>query len=295
MNRRAGAAAAVLGGGAGAVAYGGLIERNAFVLRRFDVPVLAPGTRSLRVLHLSDIHMRPDQHRKQRWIRDLADLAPDFIVNTGDNLGSAHAVPAMLETFDAFAGIPGVFVLGSNDYYAPKPKNPLKYLFPKHKRVIGNPNPWHELVAGMVERGWIDLTNRRTTLTVRGRTIAFVGVDDPHLKQDDRALPALPADPAADLRVALVHAPEPHVLGAYAASGYELITAGHTHGGQLRVPFYGALVTNCGIDRPRARGLHRYDGAWLNVSAGLGTSPYAPVRFSCRPEASLLTLVPRSE
>jgi predicted MPP superfamily phosphohydrolase len=73
--------------------------------------------------------------------------------------------------------------------------------------------------------------------------------------------------------------------------GCRLILAGHTHGGQLRVPFYGALVTNCGIDRARARGLSRYENAWLHVSAGLGTSPFAPVRFSCPPEATLLTLV----
>ena len=296
MTRRGLAVTAALGSaGAVAVAYGGLVERNAFVLRRCDVPILAPGSRSLRALHISDVHMRPDQRRKQRWIAALADLEPDFIINTGDNLGSALAVPALLATFDAFAGIPAAFVLGSNDYYAPTPKNPFKYFFPGHKRIVGKPNPWRELVAGMTDRGWIDLTNRRTTITIRGRTVALAGVDDPHLGNDDRTVPRRPADPDADLRVALVHAPEPRVLSAYAAAGYQLIAAGHTHGGQLRVPFYGALVTNCGIDRPRARGLHRYDEAWLNVSAGLGTSPYAPVRFSCRPEASLLTLVARTE
>jgi predicted MPP superfamily phosphohydrolase len=59
------------------------------------------------------------------------------------------------------------------------------------------------------------------------------------------------------------------------------------------VPFYGTLVTNCGLDRERARGLHLYGDAWLHVSAGLGTSPWAPARFACRPEATLLTLLPR--
>ena len=86
------------------------------------------------------------------------------------------------------------------------------------------------------------------------------------------------------------------MLDRFAADGYDLLLAGHTHGGQLCLPFYGTLVTNCGIDRERARGLHRHpvDGqAWLHVSAGLGTSPWAPARFACRPEASLLTLVPR--
>ena len=84
------------------------------------------------------------------------------------------------------------------------------------------------------------------------------------------------------------------MVNSFAADGYDLVLAGHTHGGQLRVPFYGALVTNCGIDRPRARWLHRWTpGTWLHISAGLGCSPYAPVRFACPPEATLLTLVAR--
>ena len=71
--------------------------------------------------------------------------------------------------------------------------------------------------------------------------------------------------------------------------------AGHTHGGQVAVPFVGALVTNCDLPLRYAKGLHRWrhDRAetWLHVSAGLGTSPYAPIRFACPPEATLMTLV----
>ena len=104
------------------------------------------------------------------------------------------------------------------------------------------------------------------------------------------------ADPTADVRIGLAHSPEPRVLDRFAADGFDLLLCGHTHGGQLRVPFYGALVTNCGIDRERVRWLHRWtERTWLHVSAGLGTSPYAPVRFACPPEASLLTLVAADE
>src|SRR5205823_1144688 len=104
---------------------------------------------------------------------------------------------------------------------------------------------------------------------------------------------APPAD--AQLRLGATHSPEPRVLDAFADDGYDLVMAGHTHGGQLRLPGYGALVTNCELDRSRARGASTWgEHMRLHVSAGLGTSPYAPVRFACPPEATLLTLVPRS-
>ncbi|MEY2673290.1 MAG: hypothetical protein RLZZ508_1167, partial [Actinomycetota bacterium] len=80
------------------------------------------------------------------------------------------------------------------------------------------------------------------------------------------------------------------VLDAMVEDEIPLILAGHTHGGQLCLPFFGALVTNCDLDTRRAKGLHKYQDAWLHVSAGLGTNPFTPVRFACRPEATLLTL-----
>src|SRR5690349_20443139 len=72
--------------GALAFAYGSLYERNAFTLRHFDVPVLEPGSAPLRVLHLSDVHILARQKRKHGWIRALAGLAPDLVINTGDTL-----------------------------------------------------------------------------------------------------------------------------------------------------------------------------------------------------------------
>ena len=148
----------------------------------------------------------------------------------------------------------------------------------------------------MTAAGWLDLDNQRGQLTAGGLDIAAAGVHDSHIKRDRYAQVAGRAEARADLRLGVMHSPEPRLLDQFAADGYDLLLAGHTHGGQLCLPGYGTLITNCGIDRKRARGLHRYpaDGqAWLHVSAGLGTSPWAPARFACRPEASLLTLVSR--
>ena len=143
----------------------------------------------------------------------------------------------------------------------------------------------------MTDAGWLDLTNARGRIKADGRLLELVGVDDPHIHRDRYDDVEGIADPEMLLTLGVIHSPEPRVLSRMAADGCGLILGGHTHGGQLRVPFYGALVTNCSLDRARARGLSRYDGAWLHISAGLGTSPYAPVRFACPPEATLLTLV----
>ena len=171
-----------------------------------------------------------------------------------------------------------MFVFGSNDYYAPRPKNPARYLIKgSKKRIHGIPLPWRDLRAALVERGWHDLTHVRRLLTVDGQTIAVAGVDDPHLRRDRYSDIAGRPDRTAGLRLGVTHSPEPRVLDAFADDGYDLVMAGHTHGGQLRVPGYGAIVTNCQLDRTRARGASRWGAhTWLHVSAGLGTSPYAP-------------------
>jgi uncharacterized protein len=296
----------LLGGGAVAgaalTAYA-LAEARAYTLRRVTVPVLPPGSPELRVLHLSDVHMTPGQTRKQEWLRGLAELEPDLVVDTGDNLSHRDSVPVVLDSLGALLDVPGVFVFGSNDYFTPSVRNPFRYLLPDDgKRATDVPQlPWPELRDGFVGSGWSDLTNRRATLEVRGVRIAFAGVDDPHLSYDRLDLVSGPADQDADLRLGVTHAPYLRVLDGFAADGYDAVLAGHTHGGQVCIPGVGALTTNCDLEPARAKGLHRHPAdsrpgdpgsSWLHVSAGLGTSPYARIRVACRPEATLLTLVP---
>lgn len=293
MNRwRRGILAAATLAAAG-TAYAGA-EARRWTLRQATLPVLPVGCAPLRILHISDLHMTPGQVSKQRWVAGLAALRPDLVVNTGDNLAHPRAVPAVLRALQPLLALPGLFVFGNNDYYGPKPKNPAHYLLGTGKRIRGAPLPWADLRAAFTEHGWLDLTHTRRALHVSGHRIVAAGVDDPHTRRDRYQRIAGRADPAADLRLGLTHSPEPRVLDAFATDGYDLVLAGHTHGGQLRLPGYGALVTNCGLDRSRARGASRWGAhTWLHVSAGLGTSPFAPVRFACPPEASMLTLVPR--
>ncbi|MFT7025446.1 MAG: putative MPP superfamily phosphohydrolase [Rhodococcus sp. (in: high G+C Gram-positive bacteria)] len=285
------AALATAGAAALGVGYATLIERNAFTLRETSMAVLDPDSSPLRVLHISDLHMMPSQRLKQNWLRELDRLEPDLVVNTGDNLSHMRSVPAVVQALGPLLSRPGLFVFGSNDYFAPKPKNPLKYFNKDHKRVFGESLPWRDLRAAFTERGWHDVTHVRRELEVAGVRIASAGVDDPHLKRDRYDTIAGQPNPLADLRLGITHSPEPRVLDKFADDGYDLVLAGHTHGGQLCLPFYGALVTNCQIDRSRVKGPSKWGAhTQLHVSAGVGTSPYAPARFCCRPEATLLTL-----
>lgn len=293
------AAALTAGAAAAALGWATVVEPRAFALRTVTVPVLAPGSAPLRVLHLSDLHLTPNQTIKQRWVRRLAALEPDLVVNTGDNLSHRDALPSVLDTYGELLDLPGVFVFGSNDYFSPVLKNPVGYL--TGGTGVATRGAWRRAAdlpfeamrTEFTRRGWTDLTNRHAEVRVAGRRLSFVGVDDPHLQYD--RLDDEPADTSADLAIGVTHAPYLRVLDRWTSQGYPLILAGHTHGGQLRVPFYGALITNCDLDRTRARGLHRHhvDSApdsWLHVSAGLGCAPTSPVRFACRPEATLLTL-----
>jgi len=233
-------------------------------------------------------------------VRDLAALEPDLIVNTGDNIAHESSVQPLLRAYGDLLDLPGVFVYGSNDYWKPHFKNPGKYLLPAHKqrhKPHGPDLPFEEMRRAFTRAGWTDLNNAKATLKVNGLRLDFAGTDDPHIRRDRYDEVAGEVDLAADLSIGVTHAPYQRVLNGFVGDGYPLVLAGHTHGGQVAVPIYGALVTNCDLDTSRVKGLSTWgvDGrqAALHVSGGLGTSPYAPIRFACRPEATLLTLVPR--
>ncbi len=297
--RRALAAAA--GVAAAAAVWGVGIERHWFAVRHRTVRVLPAGSTPIRVLHLSDMHLAPWQRRKRDWVARLAALRPDLVVDTGDNLGHPLALPAVRRALSPFAGTPGVHVHGSNDVWAPKPRNPFRYftgpslIAPDVSRL--DTDRLDALLEG--DLGWFGLNNDSVAFDVRGHRIRFIGTNDPHLEYDDfDELDATMSDlPETDLTIGVTHAPYRRVLDGFMQRGADVIFAGHTHGGQVRVPGIGALVANCDLPLRQTRGLstwtHRGRQAALNVSAGLGHSIYAPVRFACRPEVSLITLAPR--
>ena len=298
---------AAAGAGVGLAA----LEARFPVVRRFNVAVPArPGLRETTILHISDLHM----FERQGFIVDfLARVARtekfDMVISTGDNLGSVDGVPLLLEALEPLMDKPGAFVLGSNDYYLPQAKLWTSYLMPGHpatnaaNRAALQPDlPWLETVNAMTGAGWIDLTNQAGSLHVptgdSDQTVALIGVDDPHIKRDRPTAPNADWWEPSSLRIGVTHAPYRRVLDNFTGLDSDLIMAGHTHGGQIRLPVYGAIVTNTDIPRRHSRGLTHWTtstppaSSSLHVSAGLGTSRYAPVRLFCRPEVSLLRVCP---
>lgn len=270
------------------IAYGVIVERRAYRLVRRGLAILpSAGPAALTILHLSDIHFVRNDRRKAAFMASLP--RADVTVVTGDLLAEAEAVETVVDALRAVRGRHASwFVLGSNDYYVPRPVSPFRYLVParKRRRRLAPRGRSTELRALLVADGWRDLTNLREDTVLDGLPVELLGLDDSHIaRQDLRLVPRAAPD---RFGIAVMHSPDssPEVV----ACGYPLVVAGHTHGGQVRMPFVGALVTNSDLPRRLASGMIRFGGSFLHVSPGLGTSKYAPFRFLCPPEATLLEL-----
>ena len=267
----------------------------AYKVRTATLPLLPNGSRDIKILHFSDLHLTPNKKREIADIKSFIDLSPDLVISTGDFLAHKDAVKTVVGALDQLLELPGLFVFGSNDYYAPQFKNPFSYLRKDNgERKLGNNLPWQSLQKQLVKRGWQDLNHNKVKLKVNGVVIEARGTDDAHLELDDYQKVEGKVNKGADIAIGVTHAPYERVLAAMAQDKLDLIFAGHTHGGQIRLPWLGgskSLTTNCDLENWRSRGVTKVnDEPWLNVSAGMGMSPFAPIRFACPPEVSLITL-----
>ena len=266
----------------------------AFQLRELSLPILPKGSSELRVLHFSDLHLTPRRKREIADIRSWAELKPDLVISTGDFLGHKDAVNTALYALDPILDIPGLYVFGSNDYYGPRVKNPFSYLKKDDgTRKLGPRLNTADLDIRLQGRGWKNLNSSRVKLSVKGISIEARGTDDAHLELDNYSIVAGKRG-SVDLSIGVTHAPYKRVLDAMAQDGLDLIFAGHTHGGQVRMPWFGgsrSLTTNCDLPNWRSRGLTKFGSEpYLHVSAGMGYSPFAPIRIFCPSEVSLITL-----
>lgn len=282
--------------GAGCVAYGCLVERRWYRLRSEVLPGVLRRGGEVRVLHISDLHLSAGQQHRVAFLTGLAELDYDVVVATGDLLGAGgqeERTARALATLTA-DGRPGVAVVGSNDLYGPATKAPWAYFTDPDRRVHGPPHRSADFLAALTTHGYHVLRGGTVSVPSPAGELVFSGFDDPHLVETVIPAPeelAAPAGVDAVAHIGVVHAPYRAALDCLVAAGSDLLLAGHTHGGQVRLPFVGALTANCDLPLAAASGTSRHRSTPLHVSAGLGHSPYAPFRFFCRPEASLLTLL----
>jgi predicted MPP superfamily phosphohydrolase len=281
---------ALLLAGAGAAAYA-LIEPSRFRLQTKYLPL--PGAPSLSVLHLSDTHMKSYDRPLQKWLKGLPELLdppPDLILATGDLIDDDSGIDPLLGSLAGLRARYGTFyVLGSHDYYQAVFRFPTKYFVRKEQPLPPERADTDRLEEGLRSAGWTALTNTTAFVDAPQGRIRIAGVDDPHihLEQTDHIERAHDDE----LAIALMHAP--NVTSTWILNGFDVVLAGHTHAGQVRVPFGGALVTNSTLPAALAGGLHKVGRAWLHVSPGLGVSKFTPIRFLTRPEATLLKIGPR--
>lgn len=283
--------------GLAAVAYGAGIERRWYAQRHETMPLLR-GPGRLRILFFADLHLAPGQDHRLDFVRQVAKACrPDLVVSGGDNLehrAAIQPVVALHREVLAVTGAVGLAVLGAHDRHGPVLTNPTRYFFGPSDGPMGKPLDTGALIDGLASGGWTVLQNDGASVKTNAGLVDVVGLDDPHIQRDDLSVvDRFETDPEAVLRLGLVHAPYLRTLHAFDRAGFDLALAGHTHGGQLAVPGWGALVSNSDLPPSQAKG-----SSWigadlrLHVTAGLGHSIYAPIRFASRPEVSVLDVVP---
>ena len=277
--------------GAGATAAYAFYEPYRYRLTFARVPV-RPGTPPLSILHVSDTHLRAQDAGRAAWVKSLPHRlggVPDLVLATGDFIEDNSGVPRAVSVLNALEARLGRFyVLGSHDYYLSRFRPPTSYFARHHTPVKAQRADTHALETGLQEKGWMPLTNSARVIDSPAGRVRVAGVDDPYLSR--HSTNHIKRDPSDGAAIALVHAPD--VVSEWILAGFDLVLGGHTHGGQVRMPGIGALVTNCDLPTELASGLHRIGHGWLHVTSGLGAGRFAPIRFACRPEATLLQLVP---
>jgi uncharacterized protein len=233
---------------------------------------LPPELEGLRIAHLSDFHLGfPSRGTRavERAVEWVVERRPDLVLISGDLLSRPRAEPK-LRAF--LSRLPESFaVLGNHD-------------FALSRDPFSKPAELEDLGRTVL------LEDEARTIELRGRRVQLVGVD-PRTYRRGRSRPGRLADPDADLRILLCHFP--NVIDKLPPGVFDLVLAGHLHGGQICVPYGLGKIRLAHLRWTYVEGLYRRPGGVLHVSPGLGTT-FVPFRFFARPEVTELILQSRS-
>ncbi len=268
-------------GALGALLYAVAVEPYAIrvVCLEMRAPRLPPAFDGYTVCQVSDLHTS-QMGRRERLIRDLMGTlpAPDLVAVTGDLVHTPRGIPPFLELARSFQARDGVYAIFGNS---------------EHKNGV---RP-HAFARTLADSGIPPLLNRHVLLTRGESRIALAGVDDP-VNDRDRLPDALEGIPDGVFTLLLMHSPDG--IAEAVVRGVDVVLAGHTHGGQVRLPFYGAAHTHTLLGRRMSDGYYaakrlrraigiRPGRTQLYVTRGLGVSGLA-LRFLAPPELTIITL-----
>ena len=238
-------------------------------------PWLPTGFDGMKIVQLSDLHIHHISRAYCTAIDVIRRERPDLVVITGDLVDHPEQTSvclAFLSDLWAAAGVPMVVVPGNWDHRA----------FPTKQSIAA----WHKRIQA--ETGTRVLANQNVVLHWHGDYMWLVGTDDPYFGHADLDA-SFRGVPDTAFALVLTHAPEAFEELAQRPA-VRLVLAGHTHGGQVRLPFIGALRVPSRYGTRFARGLFKLGDTFFYVNAGMGMS-HLPIRFLCRPELTVLTLI----
>ncbi len=285
------------------------------------------GQKLLTILHLSDFHLRKTSKGKRLFdfIQTLKSQRYDLILITGDMVENINNVDYLVEMLSPLKARYGKFaVLGVHDHYNKALYEFARNMF-KRKKSYGAANDAEELSRKLKTIGIDVLNNEGRILKMPGGDIGnieIIGLDEPVIEKLDLDKAFSVIDPLKEgdivdgsnyreissvlfdmggtcihrlnrkgyLRLALLHTPDSHVLATLHKKDVDIVFAGHTHGGQVRLPFIGAIISGCRIKTRFASGLFYLKKMVLYITRGLGEGKYSQFRCYCPPEASIITI-----
>lgn len=244
---------------------------------RVESPKLRGAQRPVRVVHISDLHCDPEPRLEERLPDIIAAERPDLIVFSGDSLNSPEGLPVLRKLLPRLAAIAPTYAVRGNWDTA----------YWRREELFGG-------------TGVVELKKEAARVDVAGTTIWVAGAPFASLADPPDGVPSgirntLRDVPPEAFTLFLYHTPD-LILEAAETGRVDLYCAGHTHGGQVALPVYGALVTLSKFGKKYESGLHREEQTWLYVTRGIGMEggPAPRVRFFARPEVTVIELAPES-
>ncbi len=270
-------------------AWAFFLEPRWYVLRTVKIRQVKKLKHPITILHLSDIHFIKKIGHKKSFFQRLSMLNPDLIFVTGDVIDCDDGISTAAQYLSGLRARYGTFlVLGNHDYYDYRTWDNISYHLMLQKNSPHR-NDAERFVKAMQQIGVKVLVNESVEFNVHGAQVLIGGTDDP-VTQKVEFEQALRGLSPKTFNILLTH--QADALLKLSHGGLDLVCAGHTHGGQIRIPFFGPIFCDSKLPRRFVSGLHLYKGIHLFVSRGLGAGRHLFPRFACRPEAVMLELLP---